>query len=88
MPQKSSTRLTFKRAWTFPEEVEKRIAKRVRKGLWLHAPVGVSKIGKGPFNDSVEVVTVDIDPRVKPDIVADIFHLPFRNNVFDGRMKP
>ena len=84
MVQKASTRLSFKQIWTFPEQVEKRIAGKMDKGLWLHAPVGISKIGLGPFNDDIQVVTVDVDPRVKPDVVADIFHLPFKNNTFDG----
>ena len=86
MVRKSGTKLTFNKAWTFPEAVEKRIATFVNKnpGLWLHAPVGISKIARGPFNDGIEIITVDIDPEVKPDIVADIFHLPFKEATFDG----
>ena len=84
MVQKASTRLSFKKIWTFPEQVEKRIARHMEKGLWLHSPVGISKIGKGLFGNDIDVITLDIDPGVKPDVVGDVFHLPFKNNVFDG----
>lgn len=84
MVQKSSTRLSFKKAWTFPYEVEKRIAKNLTPGLWLHAPVGISKIAKGPFKNGVRMVTLDIDPKLKPDVVGDIFHLPFKEGAFMG----
>ncbi len=45
MTQKS-TYLIFKDAWTFPEQVERRIASFVNKhpGTWLHAPSGISKL--------------------------------------------
>jgi len=84
MTQKARTNLTFKKAWTFPEEVEKRIAKNITDGLWLHAPVGISKIARGIFNKYVTMITLDKDASLRPDIVGDIFHLPFRFNVFDG----
>lgn len=77
MVQKSTTKLTFKKAWTFPEEVEKRIARFVSKhpGLWLHAPVGISKLGQGPFGQGVTMLTLDINDKLKPDIVCDIFKM-------------
>lgn len=84
MVQKSSTRLSFKKAWTFPYEVEKRIAKNLTPGLWLHCPVGISKIAKGDFQNGVKMVTCDIDKSLKPDVVGDIFHLPFKRGVFVG----
>ena len=86
MTQKAS--LKFKEAWTFPEQVEKRISEFVKKhpGKWLHAPVGISKIALGPFDKTVQMTTFDKDPSVKPDIVGDIFKLSeyFGRNKFDG----
>ncbi len=77
MTQKAGTHLVFKDAWTFPEEVEKRIATFVNAhpGLWLHAPVGISKIGKGGFDEKIKMLTLDIDPTVKPDIICNIFKM-------------
>jgi len=84
--QKAS--LKFKECWTFPEQVEKRISEFVKKhpGEWLHAPVGISKIGLGPFNHKVTMTTFDRDADLKPDIVGDIFNLTeyTGRNVFDG----
>ncbi len=86
MTQKAS--LKFKEAWTFPEQVEKRISEFVKKhpGKWLHAPVGISKIALGPFEKNVQMTTFDKDPSVKPDIVGDIFKLSeiIGRNKFDG----
>jgi len=86
MVQKAS--LKFKEAWTFPEQVEKRIAKFVddHPGKWLHAPVGISKIAIGIFNPKVTMTTFDKDPAVKPDIIGDIFKLSeiVGRNQFDG----
>jgi len=86
MVQKAS--LKFKECWTFPEQVEKRISEFVKKhpGNWLHAPVGISKIGYGPFNDKIKMTTFDKDPEVKPDIVGDIFSLSdyVGRDKFDG----
>ena len=77
MVQKASTRLKFKDVWTFPYEVEKRIAEFVTKhpGVWLHAPVGISKIGLGSFDKTVKMITLDKDAELKPDIVCDIFKM-------------
>ena len=77
MVQQTSTRLTFKEVWTFPYIVEKRIAGFVREhpGVWLHAPVGVSKIGVGEFDNKVKMITLDKNPDLKPDIVCDIFKM-------------
>ena len=77
MVQKAGTKLTFKEAWTFPYEVEKRIVEFVEKhkGLWLHAPVGTSKIATGYFKNGVRMLTLDINSDLKPDIVCDIFKM-------------
>ena len=86
MTQKAS--LKFKECWTFPEQVEKRISEFVKKhpGNWLHAPVGVSKIALGPFNNEIHMTTFDKDPQVNPDVVGDIFKLSetVGYNKFDG----
>jgi len=86
MVQHASAKLTFKDVWTFPEEVEKRIATFVNghPGKWLHAPVGVSKIGKGYFNNGVDMTTLDINRDVSPDVTGDIFKLPFARGSFRG----
>jgi hypothetical protein len=75
LTQKSTTTFKFKKVWTFPEPVEKRIANFVEKigGLWLHAPCGISMIGKGQFTNKTRLMTLDIDPSLKPDIICDVF---------------
>jgi hypothetical protein len=88
MVQKSKSGLTFNKVWTFPYEVEQRISEIVRSnpGNWLHAPVGISKIGLGPFDKNINMETLDINPDLKPDHVCDIFKLNeyFGNRKFDG----
>jgi len=88
MVQKSKSGLTFNKAWTFPYEVEQRIAEIVNAhpGNWLHAPVGISQIGLGPFNPQVEMDTLDRDETLKPDHVCDIFKMNeyFGDRKFDG----
>jgi len=34
--------------------------------------------GRGRFDFDEEVISVDMDPKTKPDIVADIRYLPFK----------
>ncbi len=85
----SSTQFEFKFAWTFPQPVEERIADFINKhpGKWLHAPVGISKLGKDPTLDKskIEMVTFDRDESLKPDVVGDIFKLPqYFGAEFDG----
>lgn len=82
----SLTKLHFDEAWEFPEEVEKHIANILNKkgGLWLHAPIGRSKIKNGLFNDKTNIITIDINLDLKPDIVASMFYLPFKDGTFDG----
>jgi len=77
MTQKASTALTFKEAWSFPERVEQRIAKYVdsHRGNWLHAPVGISMLGRGLFQTKTKMTTLDINSDLKPDIVCDIFKM-------------
>jgi len=86
--QKTYTKLTFKEAWTFPEVVEKRISKFIKShpGKWLHAPVGISKIGLGPFDDTIQMTTLDINPELKPDIICDVFQMTEKlgREKFDG----
>ena len=88
MVQKAKSGLTFNKAWTFPYEVEQRIAEFVNKhpGNWLHAPVGISKIGLGDFNPSVDMETLDRDASLNPDHVCDIFKMNeyFGERKFDG----
>jgi len=85
----TSTQLTFKKAWTFPEPVEERIASFINKhpGNWLHAPVGISKLFTEPTLDKrkTKMITFDKDASLKPDVVGDIFKLPqYFKEKFDG----
>jgi hypothetical protein len=70
--------------WTFPQDVENHIEDLIEKigGTGLHAPCGISKLGKklklNPL--TCNVISVDLDPTVHPDIVADIFNL--KNNPY------
>lgn len=77
MVQKASTKLVFKTAWEFPYEVERRIANFVNKhyGNWLHAPVGMSKLATGIFQPKTKMLTLDIDEKVNPDILCDVFDM-------------
>lgn len=84
MVQKVKSNLTFKKCYTFPEPLENKIwnllleiQKEKNKVIHvLHAPVGVSRIGEGKyFNENIKVTTFDIDPKVNPHILGDIFNL-------------
>ena len=52
---------------------EDRLYAQLLEGYALHVCCGHSQIGD---------IRVDVDPTVKPDIVADMYHLPFRRGVF------
>lgn len=85
MTQKASTTFIFRQAWTFPESVEKRIASFMNNhpNLWLHAPVGISKLGKEPTLDDtkIKMITLDKDPRVGADITCDIFEMKYHPKI-------
>ena len=89
MVQKARTILKFNEAWTFPEAVEKHIAKFVEEhpGTWLHAPVGTSKLHhKENFGSKVTMITLDINPELQPDLVCDIFRMtenPFIKDIME-----
>jgi len=63
----------FKRAWVWSRAEEKLYAK-LCVGSVLHLCSGYSDLGD---------CRVDINPGAKPDIVADIHYLPFKDQSFD-----
>lgn len=66
-------KLTFKKSMVWEQEIEELIKSKI-VGKSLNVCCGESKIGD---------VRVDIDPAMKPDIVADMNELPFEENSFD-----
>lgn len=57
----------------FPLHFEKKLIKLLKPtGPILHSFGGMAEYG----------LRVDINPEVKPDIIADAHHLPFKNDVF------
>ena len=60
--------------WEFSLDLKKWFTSRA-KGKTLHLCCGYT------YFDFA--VNVDIDPKSRADIIADMFHLPFRSNVFD-----
>ena len=63
----------FKKQWRDPKEIED-IVKQYNHGIVLNMPCGESKIGS---------IRADIDPKVKPDIIVDMFNPPFKRSYFD-----
>lgn len=60
--------------WRFNKDLKKWFMKR-KKGLTLHLCCGLTK-----FEDAINV---DIDRNSVADVIADMFHLPFKDNAFD-----
>ncbi|MEM2003154.1 MAG: methyltransferase domain-containing protein [Nitrososphaerota archaeon] len=67
---KSRYKYEFRKAWAWPEPVEKFIASLLVSPS-LHVCCGESTLGD-----------VRVDIKTKADIQADAFHLPFRDEVF------
>ena len=63
----------FRRTWVWSEAEEKIYAK-LCVGRVLHLCSGYSELGDE---------RIDINPNVRPSIVADVHHLPFRDLSFD-----
>ena len=63
----------FRRAWVWSEAEEKIYAK-LCVGRVLHLCSGYSELGDE---------RIDINPEMRPTIVADIHYLPFRDLTFD-----
>ena len=63
----------FKEAWIWSEK-EEEIYRKLCIGSVLHLCSGYSELGDE---------RVDINPDVKPTVVADVHNLPFRDNSFD-----
>jgi len=64
---------TIQDAWVWPDRVE-RLFREEQTGNTLHVCCGKSDVGN---------VTLDADPRNDPDIVGDMFDLPFDGPRFD-----
>jgi hypothetical protein len=66
----------FRGSWRWPEDVERFVAEKLPDdGETLHVPCGQSQLGD---------VRVDRDSRHHPDVVADMFELPFGPARFDA----
>jgi len=61
-------------SWKFNKDLKRWFAKRAR-GVTLHLCCGLTKFSFA--------VNVDLDPQARADILADMFHLPFKDGVFD-----
>ena len=64
----------YKINWSWGKKTEFWLARHVKGLFVLHVCCGMSKVGN---------IRVDIDRSVKPDIIADVDHLPFRPGTFD-----
>ena len=67
--------LKFREAWRWPRDLERSIKELIRgHNPTLNVPCGKSMMG----------LRVDIDLEVKPDVQADMLHLPFRAMAFEA----
>ena len=64
----------YQQNWRDPEEVEE-IVKKHLHGYSLNMPCGMSQLGS---------IRADIDKKVKPDKVIDMFDTPFKRSKFDS----
>jgi hypothetical protein len=65
---------SYQANWSWTRHTERWLKNQIeRGGEVLNFPCGHSKIG----------LRVDIDRNVKPDIIADIYHPPFKKHSFD-----
>jgi len=69
-------RISSRPRWVFSLDVKEWMEQRMT-GLTLHLCCGLTRFTRFPC------VNVDIDPDADVDVVADMFHLPFRSGVFD-----
>ena len=60
--------------WSWGKDMDKKLAKFTRGMFTLNFPCGMSPVGD---------VRADILPELKPDIICDLLHPPFRPGVFD-----
>ena len=64
----------YQKNWRDPEEVEE-IVKNYLHGHSLNMPCGMSQLGS---------IRADIDEKVKPDTIVDMFGSPFKRSCFDS----
>jgi len=67
-------RQLYQKNWRDPEEVEE-IVKKYLHGHSLNMPCGMSQLGS---------IRADIDEKVKPDKIVDMFDTPFKRSSFDS----
>jgi len=71
---KSSTAIeVYEIRWSWNKRTDLWLLRQC-KGFTLNICCGMSKIGD---------IRADIDPTVKPDVICDMDHLPFKKDVFD-----
>lgn len=65
----------FQDAWRWPDDVERWVREQLPDGEVLNSPCGQTQFGD---------IRVDKDPRHRPDVVADMWNLPFEPCRFDA----
>ena len=65
---------TYKINWSWNKNTEKWLRHMCKDKNILNVPCGMSMVGD---------IRADIDPTVKPDVVCDVHHLPFKDQSFD-----
>lgn len=71
-----SPKYSFKRAWSWPQEIENKVRQLLEPGITLHVCCGDSKLGD-----------VRIDLTKPADIRASMYHLPIRPGIFDNAVE-
>jgi 2-polyprenyl-3-methyl-5-hydroxy-6-metoxy-1,4-benzoquinol methylase len=72
------TKERFVSYWQQINEILKRDPKSV-----LEIGIGNGFVNKYLKDRGVNIVTIDIDPRLKPDVVGSVLDLPYDDNTFD-----
>jgi predicted SAM-dependent methyltransferase len=86
-PQKSKpkieTHLGIKQLYSYIYQLRYTMASNPRKILYVGKSHGVAPYLLSRCAGNPEVVTLDVDERYKPDILASVLDIPFDDNSFD-----
>jgi len=63
----------YKKNWSWSKDLERWFRHLSKKRYSLNFPCGLSQFGD---------IRADIDPKVKPDIICDLYNPPFRKGSF------